>query len=938
MNTIEQVPPDLAPAVDLAQGSDVSAYTEPIINGFENGAKPLLKEPSLYLSIAIVFIATAVCFSKTPIFFWLSLGLMSALAVVFHIMAERFLFRSNKEHQVFAAPLEGIFVLTLGAIIPGVSLLSYGLYSLFTAQNANVAEEFAKLALLLAVPFFNFVVWSAVRKRYLVRPRLIGLMNGFAFGLSAAWSTIWAITVMFGHSNPSCKLGWMLLLCTAPFLLFAASCLGLDLWNKTEKNIRRVAATFSVLGLSLSLLFVLAPLARVSFMQSLINNARLASIEEQEAAAADLRSFATDEDLRPSKYPVGGFALAALLIPNRGLESGSDADTELYFKVTGKPFSTLGEKKGKPIEQEQISPVVGEKIPGLSLARSQITGNIDATTLSSSIDWTLILHNSSSTPQEGRCELALPKHAVLSRATVWFNGEAREGTFTSPATLRLDQAQQQNLEPLLVTMPTPGRILVQCYPLRASGGEMKVRLGFKLPLETSDRKTCSLKLPHLVATNFIQSKRQRLNLASTDLPLANLPGLLIEKNAGGYSLSGVIKTQTGKAGESLMVQRSDNPTTFATLDTSVSKTRYIVQNLKEISRPTVKRLYVVIDSSAALKSHAQELKEAVAAIPANLKPVVCFAGKSAQALINANAFSGGQDNWLTLRGTLETAAEQANSAVLWIHGPQPTAPKMADSAVLDLVHRVSLYDLQIEAGPNSILPALQTEDVSGLIAYEHLSADSSASSLQTVATIWNKDAATKDGATSLVVQRSLSLTKPPCVIISDPLASAQTTGLWAGAEVAKLLASGHQSGAQLMAINYHLVTPVTGAVVLQNDRDYRGRKRGSAAYQEALGRAASIVWGGGLVGAPVDPRYGQSNEVGQLADYGYDSLRDLCRLLTAIAFLISTTVGVIFVKGKKVKTWNVYAKATGTVLAATMVVHLIGTFMINNCGALGGGL
>ena len=26
----------------------------------------------------------------------------------------------------------------------------------------------------------------------------------------------------------------------------------------------------------------------------------------------------------------------------------------------------------------------------------------------------------------------------------------------------------------------------------------------------------------------------------------------------------------------------------------------------------------------------------------------------------------------------------------------------------------------------------------------------------------------------------------------------------------------------------------------------------------------------GLVGAPVDPRYGQSNEVGQLADYGYD--------------------------------------------------------------------
>jgi hypothetical protein len=103
--------------------------------------------------------------------------------------------------------------------LPGLSLLAYGVYALSTVQQPNFAEEFAKLALLLVVPFFNFVVWSAVRKRYLVRPRLIGLMNGFAFGLSAAWSAIWASTVLFGLSNPSCKFGWMLLLCTAPFLL-----------------------------------------------------------------------------------------------------------------------------------------------------------------------------------------------------------------------------------------------------------------------------------------------------------------------------------------------------------------------------------------------------------------------------------------------------------------------------------------------------------------------------------------------------------------------------------------------------------------------------------------------------------------------------------------------------------------------------------------------
>mgnify|MGYP000107535282 CR=1 FL=1 len=939
MNTIEQLPvsPDQALEVDSGQESDGPAFEAPKINGFENGARPLLKEPSVYLSIAIVLIATAVCFSKTPLMFWLSLGLMSALALGFHVMAERFLFRSVKEHQIIAAPLEGIFVLTLGAVLPGVSLLAYGAYSLTKVQQANFGEEFAKLALLLVVPFFNFVVWSAVRKRYLVRPRLTGLMNGFALGLSAVWSAIWASTVMLGHSNPSCKLGWMLLLCTAPFLLFAAFCLGLDLWNKTEKNIRRVTTTFSVLGLLLSLLFVFTPMARTSFVQSLIFNGRQATPEDQESAISNLRTFATDEDLRPSKYPVSGFALAALLIPNRGLESGGEADNELYFKVTGKPYSAVEEKKDKLIEHEQISAVVGTKIPGLSLAKSQIAGNIDAATLSSSLDWTLSFHNSSTSAQEVRCEIAMPKQAVVSRATVWINGEGHEGTFTTAAEPRPDQANAgQNIEPLLVTMTAPDRVLVQCYPLRANGGEMKIRLGFKLPLEAGDGKNCALKLPHLVATNFIQSKRQRVNFVSRDLPLANSPGLIVGKDAGGYSLSGVIKTRNASARETLIVQRLNAPTTIATLDGNAIKPRYIVQSLKAVTKPTVKRLYVVIDSSAALKEHAEEIKEALAAIPTHLKPTIHFAGKSAQAVINSEAFSGGQDNWPILRATLETAAEEKNSAVLWIHGPQPIAPKLADSAVLDLVHGVALYDLQMNAGQNALLPALQTEDVSGLVAYENFGNDSSTGDLHTLATIWNKGA-TKGGARGLVVQRSLSFTEPQCPIVSDPLVSAQITCLWARGEVVNLMASGHQYEAQVLAANYHLITPATGAVVLQNDRDYKGRKRGPATYKEALGRAASIVYGG-LVGAPVDPRYGQSNEVGQLADYGYDCLRDISRLMTAIAFLISSAVAIIFVKGQKLKTGKIYGKAFGIVLAATTVVHLIGTFVINNCGGLGGGL
>lgn len=43
-------------------------------------------------------------------------------------------------------------------------------------------------------------------------------------------------------------------------------------------------------------------------------------------------------------------------------------------------------------------------------------------------------------------------------------------------------------------------------------------------------------------------------------------------------------------------------------------------------------------------------------------------------------------------------------------------------------------------------------------------------------------------------------------------------------------------------------------------------------------------------------------------------------------------------RGRKEKSRIVYAKAVGIAFAAPIVVQLIGTFMINDCGGLGGGL
>jgi hypothetical protein len=96
----------------------------------------------------------------------------------------------------------------------------------------------------------------------------------------------------------------------------------------------------------------------------------------------------------------------------------------------------------------------------------------------------------------------------------------------------------------------------------------------------------------------------------------------------------------------------------------------------------------------------------------------------------------------------------------------------------------------------------------------------------------------------------------------------------------------------------------------------------------------------GLVGAPVDPRFGQSNEVGQLADYSYDTARDISRVVTALSTIPSSLAGMKIAFGQRdggEAAMNV-AKGLGVGFGGPTAVHLIGTFAINNFGGLGGGL
>lgn len=1010
MNTLEK--PSAEPAADQAahtqgaeavaqaqgaeqateQATEQAPHGEPEITGFDAGTRSIFMEPSLYLSIAVMFVVSIVTLGRTPMMFWLSFIGSSVLAIVFHMVAERFLFKSKKEHQGIRAPFEGMFVVTLGAVLPGLGLLAYGIHSLSTtAKQGSLLEEAAKLGLLVIVPVFNLTVWSAVRKGYLTRPRLIGLMNGLAVGLSVSWTTIW-IKSLLVPNGASCKFGWMLLLCASPFMLFAGACLSVDLWRKTESRIRVIVTTFSVIGAMLSFLFVFAPMVRCFSLQSLITDARDHKGAERTKAVNLLRAMATPAELKGATRQVSGFALAEMLLSNLGLQESSDADKDLYFQITGRSYGASTRDSGG--KEPDYGSIVGANVSGLGLSKSQITGTLNAATLSSSLDWVMSFHNSGSNDAEARAEIKVPKGTAVSRVTLWINGQPHEGAFAPSAKSAAAYHSVVNArrDPLLVTMASPEHVVVQCYPVPGYGGDMKVRIGLKIPMNNGDRHACSMELPRILNANFTQPKRHRVGLVSSDPLSRDIPGLVVSMTGAQYAMNGVLKADQNNSLGVVSVERKTPFTRCATADWFSSHKQFIVQELREVRASTPQRLFVVVDASAGMKRDAEALKASLAALPTRLQPAVCIISEEtshsadsvikksdggaetdadddvesdadtdvgagaegarpaatspalatnlklmeldeAKGKITPDLFIGGQDNEAMLREVLEIAGEKSNSAVLWIHGAQPFHRESDDMPPLDLVHGVKMYDLQIEPGPISApLQGLQKQDFSKLLTY--ISVDHQSSVIDDVKSLVDS---WEHPATKVIIQRTAQTEQPAIPIIRDRQVSAELTCLWANDQAARLLAREDQRDAEELASRYRLVTPVTGAVVLDSAKEYKKFKLDPGQYVDGSARYANNA-PTGLVGAPVDPRYGQSNEVGMLADYGYDTARDISRLVTAASFLVSLVVAGFFLKSRKSLSWPVLAKSGGLIGIVPVIIHLLGTFIINNYGGLGGGL
>jgi hypothetical protein len=917
------------------------------ISGFDPSSRPIWTDPSIYLSICVALAISLVGLHRSPLVFWLSFAGLSIATILFHICAERFVLYKKVQTQLFTAPVDGLFNLLFGAILPGVALLGYCTYTMLTTPNANVILELGKVALILSVPIFNFSVWNAMRKGYIMRPRLVGLMSGLAVGLSASWSLIWFNCIV--HSTTECKFGWMLLLCTSPFMLVSASCMCLDLWKKTETRIRETTSTFSLLGGILSLLFVFTPYASALSFQALLNEARGGTGEKLCAAIATLRAVAPPEQLRSSPDRVNGFNLAELLVPNHTLHADSQVDNDVYFRITGEQLNIPPEASKQKTDEatNTMYPQFVNLIDGLALAKSNIDGVIHPETLSATVNWTFTLHNSSTRPAEAMAQIKIPEGAVVSDATLWMNGKPRKAAFGPLSSTRTAflSVVDRNRDPLLVSQDGNGHTVFDCFPVPANSGWMTARLSFTVPLATKDGRICEMRLPELLKTNFAQPKRHRVELVSTRPLLSETAGLAETTKNGRFVLNGIMH---GGGTKSPVLRYSGNVSADS-VEVAAHSERgsndsitFAIQR-EHVTKPT--KVFVVIDTSASLRNRVTELKQAVAALSQSARPTIYLvpndsskAKPTKPADITDSKFVGGTNDEPTLREVIELAAEQPNNAVLWIHGAQPIAqPGRAE--LLDLVHSVRLYDVSLSGEPDTTLARIKASDAATMLAHVPVSVGTSITkSVSDLVSRW------QTGLGELRGIRIMHHGEHNKITEKDPFITTELTKLWAADESRRLLLSGRLDAATKAATEYGVVTPSVGAIVLENDKDYKEYHIDPLGYA-GMGSINETYRGmhqwfnddfaGNLTSQVLQLA---SKEVGQLTDYGYDTARDICKMITLATILLSILLAVLFVRNQKPLRAGAVFKACGLVLFVPLAVHLLGTFLVNNFGGLGGGL
>lgn len=508
---------------------------------------------------------------------------------------------------------------------------------------------------------------------------------------------------------------------------------------------------------------------------------------------------------------------------------------DVYYRVTGSSFNSVdpprlfGPKSEWSSDFAFDSDVGGTAVSGrvsdLTMSSSRIDANIEPDALTAYTEWILTFNNTSIDQREARAEIALPSGGVVSRLTLWMNDEEREAAFAGRGAVR--QAYQevaivQRRDPVLVTTCGPDRVLMQCFPVPPNG-TMKVRIGISSPLIPDGDGKAMFALPYFVERNFgtdIGVKHSLYIVSPASMSYAGSDSERIVSTVSDQELTGnhwITCTRNPSARVSWCLDSSDPR--FA-----------VVQTLAKGESHTPKNIVLVIDGSCKLKESRAEIAAALEQLPADCRYSVVLAAdeptqlaelqqvrsaavKDSRIAIMRSRFEGGIDNRPALLKACDLAMSNDDTAIVWLHGPQPLKSDSYAEQILQRCERlpgsIRIYAVPVADGRNSILADLERVGVvSAVPRMGALSED-----LKRLFDGWR--------GSPEAVKRERVLLAP---VMPGLRASKNLARLWAYEQamaICRTADSRKLDAAAQLAAAYQLVTPVSGAVVLETAQQYK---------------------------------------------------------------------------------------------------------------------
>ncbi len=691
---------------------------------------------------------------------------------------------------------------------------------------------FWHLLLVLTVPVVNLLLWMVGQKDAGAAPRWLAMAAGAGIAVSLTYS------ILLMPLLPIAIVGMLFfglgLLPFAPLIaaFFAARLIRAISWQ--GRIVLRVA-----MGAFVGV--ILTALADTPASAVHLAIGRYAAAEDGGAGAVRLMRRFGDRDLllRIAHGHSGratGLVGAFAAVWSDGVFSGggdhSEDARELYYRVTGEPFNT----RAKPVtglaaradwfasDTDLGGERVGQRVPGLSLAASRIDGSAAVADNLAYVEWTVEIANAAEVQNEARFTLAIPEGAVASRATLWVNGEPREASVAGRAAVRAayQKVVSARRDPLLVTTDGAGRLLVQAFPI-APHGMMRLRIGYTAPFAVAADGGRTQALPAIVERNFeIASDRRHHVWIDGDAALSSGDATL---SKAGTALRGTMSDTD------LLARRpafAAPPLTAASIRTgSVARTAeapgLAVEQRISPAPGGATAVMIVLDGSAPMAAIGAALAKALDAIPAGLPVGLAVAAdtpvtiapapwsaahrRRIAAAIEGVDYRGGQDGLAMLADAVARVA-QPGGRVVWIHGAQSVDFVRSRTGLEQVLARAGALPqlIRYQALPGRAT-TIQGEPLFEAARMTTPSVDPARDLRALLAGFagpaWRTEYRTLASPTGIGSAHLVRLSAA-----QDLTAGAKSTGAARDVQIA-------------LARRLNVITPVSGAVVLENDRDYR---------------------------------------------------------------------------------------------------------------------